>query len=59
MIKIHTIGGYSEVGKNMTAVQIDDDYVIIDCGLFLPPVVEIEEKEKPYTTQKLRARSYT
>jgi len=55
MIKIHTIGGYSEVGKNMTAIQIDDDYVLIDCGLFLPPVVEIEEKERPYTTQKLRA----
>jgi len=58
MIKIFTIGGYGEVGKNMTAVQVDDDVFLFDCGLFLPPIVEMQEsevkKEKP-TERKLRS----
>ena len=36
MLKIHAIGGYNEVGKNMTALQIDDDVILFDAGLFLP-----------------------
>ncbi|MCX6748841.1 MAG: RNase J family beta-CASP ribonuclease [Candidatus Pacearchaeota archaeon] len=45
-MKIFTIGGYGEVGKNMTAVQIGDDVVIFDAGLYLPPIVELEENER-------------
>jgi len=26
MIEICTVGGYNEVGKNMTAVNVDGDY---------------------------------
>ncbi len=55
MIKLHAIGGYSEVGKNMTALQINDDVILIDSGLFLPPIVELEEREKFYTEKKLRS----
>ncbi len=51
-IKFHAIGGYNEVGKNMSALQIGKDVFIMDCGLFLPPVVELEEK---HTASKLRA----
>jgi ribonuclease J len=54
MIKVTTIGGYNEVGKNMTALQIDDDVILFDCGLFLPPIVEHEEKDKVYNERKLR-----
>jgi len=53
-IKIYTIGGYSEVGKNMTAVEIDDDVILFDCGLFLPPIVELENQEKVWDEKKLR-----
>ena len=57
MIKLFTIGGYNEVGKNMTALQVDDDVFLFDCGLYLPPIVEMQEqeiqKEKP-TEKKLR-----
>ena len=55
MIKLHAIGGYSEVGKNMTCIEIGDDAFIFDTGLFLPPIVELENpRGEPYTEKKLR-----
>src|SRR3989344_151052 len=45
-IEILAIGGYNEVGKNMTSLKIDDDVVIFDAGVFLPPIVELQEAEK-------------
>ena len=54
MLKIHTIGGYNEVGKNMTALEIDDDIIVFDCGLYLPAVIDLQEAEKNPTPQMLR-----
>lgn len=55
MIKLHAIGGYSEVGKNMTCIEIGDDAFVFDAGLFLPPIVELENhRGEPYTEKKLR-----
>jgi ribonuclease J len=51
-MKIFTIGGYSEVGKNMTVVQIGDDVIIFDCGLHLPPIVELEERNNIVLTER-------
>ena len=34
-IEICTVGGYNEVGKNMTAVKVGDDVVILDMGVQL------------------------
>jgi len=45
-MKIYTIGGYNEVGKNMTAIESGDDVFIFDAGLYLPPIVELEESER-------------
>ena len=45
MIEICTIGGYEEVGKNMTAVKIKNDVFIFDAGIYLPAVIEIQEEE--------------
>lgn len=53
-MKIYTIGGYSEVGKNMTAVEIGNDVIIFDCGLYLPPIVELEERERVMNEKSLR-----
>lgn len=53
-MRIYTIGGYNEVGKNMTAVQVQDDVFIFDAGLYLPPIVELEEKENLMNEKKLR-----
>ena|SRR3989344_302844 len=54
-MKIYGIGGYNEVGKNMTAVDLGEDVILFDCGLYLPPIVELEEAEKIYTEKRLRA----
>ncbi len=48
-MKIHAVGGYNEVGKNMTAIQLGEDektdVLLCDAGLYLPPIVELEERE--------------
>ena len=43
MIEIFTIGGFSECGKNMSAVKIDDEVVILDMGVYLPKLIDFEE----------------
>src|SRR3989338_666457 len=53
-MNIHTIGGFGEVGKNMTAVHVGDDVIVFDMGLYLPPIVELEERENVYDEKKLR-----
>jgi len=45
-MEVCTIGGYEEVGKNMTAVKIGDDVILFDAGVFLPALVEIQEMER-------------
>lgn len=56
MFEVCTIGGYEEVGKNMTAIKIKDDVIIIDAGVFLPPLMDLQESEQreKMTEQKLR-----
>lgn len=53
-MKIYTVGGYSEVGKNMTVVDVGEDAFIFDCGLFLPPIVALEEQDRAYNEKFLR-----
>ena len=45
-IEFFAIGGFSEIGRNMVAVKIDEDVIIIDMGLFIPRVLDIEEENK-------------
>lgn len=54
-MKIHAIGGYNEVGKNMTAVEIGEDVILFDAGLFLPAIVGVQEREKIPTERGMRA----
>ena len=35
-LKIIPLGGLSEIGKNMTVIQYEDDIVVVDCGLGFP-----------------------
>ena len=56
-MKIHTIGGFNEVGKNMTVIELQDDAIILDSGFYLPAIVELQEQErnqKAYSEKKLR-----
>jgi ribonuclease J len=54
-MKIFSVGGFNEVGKNMTIVEVGEDAFIFDMGLYLPPIVELEEREKLYNEKKLRS----
>jgi len=57
-MEIFTIGGFDEVGRNMTAVRTGEDVFIFDAGVFLPAIVELQEQEteqQSYTEKKLRS----
>ncbi len=45
MINIYTLGGYEEVGKNMTAIEYNGEIVIIDMGIRLDRVLIHEDVE--------------
>ncbi len=45
MIKLHPIGGYSEIGRNMIGIQWNDEFVILDCGLMMEKVVAYNGEE--------------
>jgi ribonuclease J len=55
MVKIHTVGGFSEVGKNMVVVELEEDAFIFDEGFFLPAIVSMEERDKIMTEKRLKA----
>jgi ribonuclease J len=35
-LKIIPLGGVGEIGKNMTALEYEEDIIVIDCGLIFP-----------------------
>ncbi len=45
MLEVWAIGGYSQIGKNMTAIRIDDEVVILDMGLWMDKIVAHESEE--------------
>ena len=45
MIEVCTVSGYNEVGKNMTAVRVDDEVVILDMGIHLDNYIRYTEDD--------------
>jgi len=45
MIEIMPVGGFREVGKNCTAIKVDDEVVIIDMGLHLQHYIDYTQDE--------------
>lgn len=45
MIEIHSLGGFLEIGRNMTLVRYNDEAIIIDMGLHMPNYISLTEEE--------------
>jgi ribonuclease J len=45
MIEIYAVGGYNEVGKNCTAINVDGEVIIIDLGINLENYIKLTEDE--------------
>jgi len=45
-IKICTVGGYNEVGKNMTVVKVDDEVIVLDTGIHLDAWIKHTDIER-------------
>ena len=45
MIEIYAVGGYNEVGKNCTAINVDGEVLIIDLGIHLENYIRLTEDE--------------
>jgi ribonuclease J len=43
-MKLYTLGGYNEVGNNMTAVEVRDEIVILDMGYHMEELMDLEEE---------------
>ena len=51
-MKVHTIGGYNEVGRNMTAVEVDGKTFIFDMGYDMDSVVNSDGEVDQMTTNQ-------
>lgn len=49
-MKVHTLGGYEEVGRNMTAVEVQNQTVIFDMGFEMEAVINSEGEINEMTT---------
>ncbi|MDO8740446.1 MAG: RNase J family beta-CASP ribonuclease [Candidatus Woesearchaeota archaeon] len=45
MVEIFAIGGYNEVGKNMTAIKVGNEIVILDMGIHLDSYIKYTQDE--------------
>ncbi len=51
-MKVHTIGGYEEVGRNMTAVETNGETVIFDMGYEMEEVIGADGEVNEMTTNE-------
>jgi len=49
IMEICAVGGYNEVGRNMTAVRIDGQVIILDMGFHLPNLIAMQESAEEFT----------
>jgi len=45
MIEIRAVGGYNEIGRNMTAIKVGEDVVILDMGIHLENYIRYTDDE--------------
>lgn len=47
MLRVYAVGGYNEVGRNMTCIETNEDAVILDMGLYMDRFISLQEKNCP------------
>jgi len=52
-VKVYAIGGYEEVGRNMTCVEIGNEAVILDMGVYMDRYVAFQDQIHKCTTKTL------
>lgn len=55
MLRICGIGGYEEVGRNMTCIEVDNEAIVLDMGLYMDRFVALQEKNVKMDLETLRA----
>ena len=45
MIQVCTIGGFSDIGRNMTAINVDDTVIILDMGIHLNNYIKLSDED--------------
>jgi len=53
-IRLYAIGGYSEIGRNMTAIQYNSSIIIIDMGIHLPSVIKYKKEFEDLTKKEMQ-----
>ena len=54
-MKLIALGGYDEVGMNMTALIVGDEAVIFDMGLYMPKIIGYDEALKGFGERQMIA----
>jgi len=52
-VKLYALGGYEEVGRNMTCLEIGDEAVILDMGVYMDRFVPLQDQIQQCSTQTL------
>jgi len=46
VLEVKTIGGYSECGRNCTAIRVDDEVILLDIGLEMENYVKYQQTDR-------------
>jgi ribonuclease J len=52
-IVLHAVGGYDEVGRNMSCLEIEDEAIILDMGIYLDRYIPLQDNLDILSTQQL------
>ena len=52
-VKLYALGGYEEVGRNMTCLEIGDEAVILDMGVYMDRFVPLQDQIQKCSTKTL------
>lgn len=52
-IILHALGGYSEVGRNMSCLEIGNEAIILDMGIYLDRYIPLQDNINSFSTKQL------